>query len=407
MAEVVLRNLTKRIGGQVIVDNISLEIHDREFCVLVGPSGCGKTTTLRMIAGLEEVSGGEVWIGDRLVNGVPPKNRDIAMVFQNYALYPHMTAYQNMAFGLRLRGYPKREIDGRVREAAEILNVIHLLGRRPKELSGGQRQRVAVGRAIVRKPKVFLFDEPLSNLDAKLRVQMRTELSKLHDRLQTTMIYVTHDQVEAMTMGDRICVMQDGTIKQVATPLEIYNLPADKFVASFVGSPPMNFVDVAVTRRNGRIWLDEGKFSLQLLPSMEDVAAPHVGKELILGVRPEDVYDRSYAGNVGTLGHTALSTVEVVEPIGSEVLLYLNTGRNVLVARVEPHSEAKVNQEIELVFNMEKIHLFDKPNDHDNYLAGRHKEINIKFRQAEGICFDGQTLVITNEEGQLLRIPSN
>src|SRR5579862_7243049 len=222
-----------------------------------------------MIAGLEEVTSGEIWIGNQLVNGVPPKDRDIAMVFQNYALYPHMTAYDNMAFGLKLRKYPKKEIDSRVREAAEILNLTHLLERRPKELSGGQRQRVAVGRAIVRKPKVFLFDEPLSNLDAKLRVQMRAEISKLHDRLQTTMIYVTHDQVEAMTMGDRICVMKDGIIQQVAEPLALYNNPDNKFVASFIGSPPMNFMEVEVQKRNDRIWLDEGKFSLKVLPSLE------------------------------------------------------------------------------------------------------------------------------------------
>src|ERR1700690_2339059 len=267
MANVVLRSVTKKINENVIVNAIDLEIQDREFCVLVGPSGGGKATTLRMIAGLEEITSGEVWIGNRLVNGVPPKDRDIAMVFQNYALYPHMTAYDNMAFGLKLRKYPKKEIDNRVRESAEILNLTHLLQRKPKELSGGQRQRVAVGRAIVRKPKVFLFDEPLSNLDAKLRVQMRAEISKLHDRLQTTMIYVTHDQVEAMTMGDRICVMKDGIIMQVDRPLEIYNKPANKFVASFLGSPPMNFMDVQVVRRSGHYLLDEGKFTLELLRS--------------------------------------------------------------------------------------------------------------------------------------------
>jgi multiple sugar transport system ATP-binding protein len=360
MAEVILRSITKKINEHVIVDAINLEVKDREFCVLVGPSGCGKTTTLRMIAGLEEVTGGEVWIGNRLVNGIPPKSRDIAMVFQNYALYPHMTAYGNMAFGLKLRGHSKKDIDTRVREAAEILNITHLLERRPKELSGGQRQRVAVGRAIVRKPKVFLFDEPLSNLDAKLRVQMRTEISKLHDRLQTTMIYVTHDQVEAMTMGDRICVMKDGHIQQVAKPLEVYNRPANKFVASFIGSPPMNFIDVQVIKRGGHTVLEEGKFSLQILPAMEEALSPYVGQTMTLGIRPEDIYDRVYAVNTVTRGHTATCTVEVVEPMGSEILLYLNSGKNTLVARVEPFSEAKVNQEIEVVFNMEKIHVFDK-----------------------------------------------
>src|SRR6202142_3899540 len=360
MPKVVLRNVTKKINDNVIVNSVNLEIPDREFCVLVGPSGCGKSTTLRMIAGLEEVTSGEIWIGNKLVNGVPPKDRDIAMVFQNYALYPHMTAYENMAFGLKLRGYKKKDIDARVRESAEILNLTHLLDRKPKELSGGQRQRVAVGRAIVRKPKVFLFDEPLSNLDAKLRVQMRTELSKLHDRLQTTMIYVTHDQVEAMTMGDRICVMKDGMMLQIDKPLEIYNKPSNKFVASFIGSPPMNFMDVQVVRRSGHYLLDEGKFTLELLRSMEKVVAPYAGKILTLGVRPEDIFDKVYAGNNVTEGRTALSTVEVVEPMGSEVLLYLNTGKNTLVARVEPQSEAKVNQEIEILFNLEKIRLFDK-----------------------------------------------
>jgi multiple sugar transport system ATP-binding protein len=360
MANVILRRVTKKINGHLIVSDVSLEIPDREFCVLVGPSGCGKSTTLRMIAGLEEVTSGEIWIGDKLVNGVPPKDRDIAMVFQNYALYPHMTAYENMAFGLKLRGYKKNEIDIRVRESAEILNLTHLLERKPKELSGGQRQRVAVGRAIVRKPKVFLFDEPLSNLDAKLRVQMRTELSKLHDRLQTTMIYVTHDQVEAMTMGDRICVMKDGMIVQVDRPLEIYNKPATKFVAGFIGSPPMNFMDVRVVRKAGHVRLDEGKFVLDLLPSMEETMAPYLGKVVTLGVRPEDIYDKVFAGNIATAGRSTLATVEVVEPMGSEVLVYLNTGKNTLVARVEPQSEAKVNQEIEILFNLEKIRLFDK-----------------------------------------------
>jgi len=360
MANVILRKLFKKINDSVIVNSINLEIHDKEFFVLVGPSGCGKSTTLRMIAGLEEITSGEVWFGDRLVNGIPPKERDIAMVFQNYALYPHMTAYQNMAFGLKLRGVHKKEIDNRVREAAEILNISHLLERRPKELSGGQRQRVAVGRAIVRKPKVFLFDEPLSNLDAKLRVQMRTEISKLHDRLQITMIYVTHDQVEAMTMGDRICVMDAGIIKQVDKPLRIYNQPANKFVASFIGSPPMNFMDVHVGKRDGHIWLDEGKFSLRLLPEMEAAMMQQMGKTVILGIRPEDLFDKTLAGNQSTDGHTALSTVEVVEPMGNEILLYLNTGKNVLIARVEPSLDAKVNQELELFFNMEKIHLFSK-----------------------------------------------
>src|ERR1700691_1709399 len=284
MAEVALRQVTKRYDDVEAVRSIDLDIPNNEFVVLVGPSGCGKSTTLRMIAGLEEVTAGDIYIGGAVVNDLPPKDRDIAMVFQNYALYPHMTAYQNMAFGLKLRGYHKKEIDSRVRESAEILNLTHLLDRKPKELSGGQRQRVAVGRAIVRKPKVFLFDEPLSNLDAKLRVQMRTEISKLHDRLQTTMIYVTHDQIEAMTMGDRICVMNNGMIMQVDKPLEIYNKPTNKFVASFIGSPPMNFMDVQVIRRSGHLCLDEGKFTLELLPSMEEAVSHYTGKTVTLGV---------------------------------------------------------------------------------------------------------------------------
>jgi multiple sugar transport system ATP-binding protein len=360
MAKVTLRSVTKKINENVIVNGINLEIKDREFCVLVGPSGCGKTTTLRMIAGLEEITSGEVWIGDALVNAVPPKDRDIAMVFQNYALYPHMTAYQNMAFGLKLRKYPRKDIDARVREAAEILNLTHLLERRPKELSGGQRQRVALGRAIVRKPKVFLFDEPLSNLDAKLRVQMRAEISKLHDRLQTTMIYVTHDQIEAMTMGDRIVVMKDGVILQMDVPLAIYNRPTNKFVASFIGSPPMNFLEMQVDSRNGALWLNEGKFSLKLPTAFEEMVKPYVGKMLTCGIRPEDIMDRRTSSNGVGEGKTATCTIEVVEPMGSEVLLYLSTGKNTLIARAEPQSEAKVNQEIELVFNMEKAHLFDK-----------------------------------------------
>jgi len=360
MAKVVLRNVTKKINDNVIVNSINLEIQDREFCVLVGPSGCGKTTTLRMIAGLEEITSGEIWIGDRMVNVIPPKDRDIAMVFQNYALYPHMTAYQNMAFGLKLRKFPKKEIDTRVREAAEILNLTHLLERRPKELSGGQRQRVAVGRAIVRKPKVFLFDEPLSNLDAKLRVQMRAEISKLHDRLQTTMIYVTHDQIEAMTMGDRICVMKDGLIQQVDQPLKIYNQPRNKFVASFIGSPPMNFLDAQVENRTGQIWLNEGKFALKVAPHHSESLKSYVGKTVTFGIRPEDIYDTSTLTGAPTEGQNLTSTIEVVEPMGSEVLLYLSTGKNSLVASVEPQSEVRVNQEIELRFDMAKALLFDK-----------------------------------------------
>ena len=367
MAEVILKNVSKEFESNQVVQSISLDIRDKEFFVLVGPSGCGKSTTLRMIAGLEEATDGEIWIGGKLVNDIPPKDRDIAMVFQNYALYPHMTVYENMAFGLKLRGYSKKEIDARVREAGEILNMTGLFQRKPKELSGGQRQRVAVGRAIVRKPKVFLFDEPLSNLDAKLRVQMRTELSKLHDRLQTTMIYVTHDQVEAMTMGDKICVMKDGVIQQIAPPLELYDRPSSRFVAGFIGSPPMNFLDVNIVDKNQKgLWLKEvgadkssDSFQLKLMPDMESVARNHLGKTVVLGIRPEDIFDRLfYAGQIRE-GSTARVTVEVVEPMGPEKYLYLNTGKNSLVARVEPHNSAKPQQDIDLVFNVSTIHLFD------------------------------------------------
>ncbi len=370
MAEVILKNVYKRYNGTAAVTNVSLEIVDKEFFILVGPSGCGKSTTLRMVAGLEEVSDGEIWIGGRKVNDVPPKDRDIAMVFQNYALYPHMTVYENMAFGLKLRKYSKREIEMRVKEAAEILNMGNLLERKPKELSGGQRQRVAVGRAIVRKPKVFLFDEPLSNLDAKLRVQMRAELSKLHDRLQTTIIYVTHDQVEAMTMGDKICVMKDGVIQQIAPPLQLYNRPANRFVAGFVGSPPMNFLTVRISERKeaGKtsLWIKEpdtdnrpDSFQLKIEKEMEATLKPYVGKEVTLGIRPEDIYDRLfYAGEIHEGSWTKV-TVEVVEPMGAEKYLYLNTGKNSIIARMEPQNSAKPQQDIDVVVNMSKIRVFD------------------------------------------------
>lgn len=363
MAGVALRNVTKRFGDTVVVKDVSLEIPDKEFCVLVGPSGCGKSTTLRMIAGLEEVSEGEVWIGNGLVNDMPPKDRDIAMVFQNYALYPHMTVYENMAFGLKLRGYARRDIDARVREAAEILNLGRYLERKPKELSGGQRQRVAVGRAIVRKPKVFLFDEPLSNLDAKLRMQMRAELQKLHRRLQTTMVYVTHDQVEAMTMGDRICVMKDGAVQQIDTPLNVYNHPINRFVAGFIGSPPMNFMKVVVVEEGQGIWLDEGQFSVQGPAAKQALLGPLIGREVVLGIRPEDIYDRLHYTKNSTEGKIVTGTVEVVEPMGNEILLFVLAGRHPLVARVAPHNEAQVGQEIELVFQMDKAHVFELGTD--------------------------------------------
>ncbi len=343
-----------------MVRDVNLEIPDKEFFVLVGPSGCGKSTTLRMIAGLEEISEGEIIINGRTVNHVPPKDRDIAMVFQNYALYPHMTVYENMAFGLKLRGYGKSEIDRRVREAAEILNLGPLLQRRPKALSGGQRQRVALGRAIVRKPHVFLFDEPLSNLDAKLRVQMRVELSKLHDRLQTTMIYVTHDQVEAMTMGDRICVMKDGEVQQVASPLDLYHKPANQFVAGFIGNPPMNFFPVKIEQNKDGLWLREESFSLAVPKPLLDKVKPRVNQSVVMGIRPEDIYDRLFYNGPVPEGGSVKAKVDVVEPMGSEIYLYLKAGKTDVVARVPPYVKAEVNKDMELVFNLERLHLFDQ-----------------------------------------------
>ncbi len=361
MARVLLKDIIKVYpNGKKAVDKANFEVKDKEFMVLVGPSGCGKSTTLRMIAGLEDISDGELYIGDNLVNDVPPKNRDIAMVFQNYALYPHMTVYDNIAFGLKLRRLPKNVIKERVEEAAEILSITNLLYNKPKELSGGQKQRVAVGRAIVRKPQVFLFDEPLSNLDAKLRVQMRAELSRLHTKLQTTMIYVTHDQVEAMTMGERIVVMKDGLIQQIAEPLSLYNKPTNKFVAGFIGSPPMNFIDVKVTEENDKsIWLDEGTFKIKLLDDLKEYIADYVGKDVVLGIRPEDIYDKLFYKESAPESTIKL-TVEVIEPLGSEILAYLTTGNNQMVARLQPQTEISVNEDVEMVLDMSKIHIFAK-----------------------------------------------
>jgi len=359
MAKVVLENVYKIYSGDVVaVNDANLEIEDEEFVVLVGPSGCGKSTTLRMIAGLEEISKGDILIDGRKVNDVPPKNRDIAMVFQNYALYPHMTVYKNMAFGLKLRRYPKAEIDTRVRDAAEILGIEELLERKPKALSGGQRQRVAVGRAIVRKPKAFLFDEPLSNLDAKMRVQMRTEISKLHTRLSSTMIYVTHDQVEAMTMGDRIVVMKDGLIQQVATPLDLYGNPVNRFVAGFIGSPPMNFFEGVIEQKNGSLFFTEENFSVLVEDSQASKLSGFAGKPITFGVRPEDIQDVLYATNPNPK-HQLKARVEVLEPMGAEVFLYLNTGKHTFIARVDVHGNADVNQELTLVLDMKKTHFFD------------------------------------------------
>ncbi|MFH1395187.1 MAG: sn-glycerol-3-phosphate ABC transporter ATP-binding protein UgpC [Candidatus Omnitrophota bacterium] len=360
MAQVSLRNVVKSFsGGVVAVNNVSFGVENKEFIVLVGPSGCGKSTTLRLIAGLETVSGGDIYIGDRRVNNVPPKDRDIAMVFQNYALYPHMTVYENMAFGLRLKKYPEDEIDSRVREAAGILGLEKLLHRKPRELSGGQRQRVAVGRAIVRKPMVFLFDEPLSNLDAKLRVQMRTELHRLHIKLQATMIYVTHDQTEAMTLGDRIVVMKDGIVQQIDTPTNVYNSPINKFVASFIGAPPMNFLNGRILKKEGKLYFDEGNFRIKIVEGMFKALEDYVGKDLILGVRSEDIYDKLFVSEAPPENIVTI-TCEVVEHLGSDVYIHMNTGRNVLVARVSGDADPQINQDMDIVFDMSKVHFFDK-----------------------------------------------
>jgi len=363
MAQVSLRNVSKIFpSGAKVVANLYLGVESKEFMVLVGPSGCGKSTTLRMIAGLEEISEGEIFIGKNLVNDVPAKDRDIAMVFQNYALYPHMTAFENMAFGLRLRRYPKSEIMHRVNEAADILGIKHLLNRKPRELSGGERQRVAVGRAIVRKPMVFLFDEPLSNLDAKLRVQMRTEIHKLHTRLQTTIIYVTHDQVEAMTMGDRVAVIKGGVLQQVGNPITIYDHPENKFVAGFIGSPPMNFMNGKIIKKDGRLYFSEGKIQVKLVDEMNEKVTPYINKDIILGIRSEDIYDKLFVSEAPPENIVRV-TCEVVEPMGSEVYLYLNTGIHTFIARVGAHDKTKVNADIDMVFDMSKVHFFDKDNE--------------------------------------------
>jgi multiple sugar transport system ATP-binding protein len=367
MAQVTLNQLDKVYPAQGktppfhAVKGIDLEIRDREFMVLVGPSGCGKSTTLRMIAGLEDITGGEIVIGDRVVNHVEPKNRDIAMVFQNYALYPHMTVFDNMAFGLKLLKVKREEISRRVTEAAEILGITELLDRKPKALSGGQRQRVAVGRAIVRNPKVFLFDEPLSNLDAKMRVSMRTEISRLHARLNATMIYVTHDQIEAMTMGDRICVMRDGIIMQLAEPIELYNNPANMFVAGFIGSPPMNFIHGSIEKRGRDLWFVEKahegisvEFALnaELSQRMES----KTGKAVIFGVRPEDI---ECGGEASTDRPVIPAKVELSEPIGAETYLYCSTGLHSFIAKVESDRRFGNDVAVELAINLSKVHFFD------------------------------------------------
>ncbi|MBF0570927.1 MAG: sn-glycerol-3-phosphate ABC transporter ATP-binding protein UgpC [Candidatus Omnitrophica bacterium] len=359
MANIRIKNLCKSYrSDSKAVDDFNLEIGDKEFLVLVGPSGCGKSTTLRMIAGLEDITSGEIWINDRLVNDVPAKDRNIAMVFQNGALYPHMSVFENMAFGLKLRNYPKAEIQKRVYEAAEILGIKQYLERRPRELSGGEHQRVALGRAIVRKPVVFLFDEPLSNLDAKMRVHMRTEIYKLRMRLQTTFIYVTHDQTEAMTMGDRIVVMNKGVILQCADPMTVYNRPVNKFVASFIGSPPINLMSGKIIKKDLKYFFDEGKFRVKISDPMCPKIASYNGQEVILGIRSEDIYDKLFVSEASS-ENTVRAICEVVEPLGSEVYLYLTTGKHSFIARVGTHDRSDVNRDMDLVFDMSKVHFFD------------------------------------------------
>ena len=360
MADLQLKHVYKRYpNGFVGASDISLDIADKEFIILVGPSGCGKSTTLRMIAGLEEISEGELYIGGKLMNDVAPKDRDIAMVFQNYALYPHMTVYDNMAFALKLRKTPKDEIKKRVTEAAKILEIEHLLDRKPKALSGGQRQRVAMGRAIVRSPKVFMMDEPLSNLDAKLRVAMRTEIKKLHHRLQTTFIYVTHDQTEAMTMGTRIVVMKDGIIQQVDTPMNLYSEPCNVFVAGFIGSPQMNFINATLSLKNDEIWATFGENTIKIPEGKSAPLKDYIGKEVVIGVRPEDIHDDE--GFIAAKPDGVCSAkVEVTEVLGSETYLYLTVSGEQFTARVNKRSTSAIGDTIKVALDTNKLHIFDK-----------------------------------------------
>jgi multiple sugar transport system ATP-binding protein len=360
MAQVVMRSLNKNYDEVRAVKDVNLDIRDKEFVVLVGPSGCGKTTTLRMVAGLETITSGRILIDDQVVNDLAPMDRDIAMVFQNYALYPHMSVFDNMAFGLKMRKFDKATIQQRVNEAAEILGIHEYLKRKPRQLSGGQRQRVALGRAIVRHPRVFLFDEPLSNLDAKLRVQMRVELKKLHVRLGTTAIYVTHDQVEAMTLGDRVVVMRDGWVQQVGDPMELYNEPANRFVAGFIGSPAMNFANVQIVSENGGLWATGDSIRLKVPAPMTERVARYAGKEVTFGIRPEDLH---MATDADPLDLTLDAVVEVVERLGSEILLDVAVGRVTMVASVEPTVTAKIHDRIRLGINPHRVHFFDNENE--------------------------------------------
>jgi multiple sugar transport system ATP-binding protein len=370
MASVTYNHVWKKFGDVEVLKDIQLSINDKEFLVLVGPSGCGKSTALRCLAGLEEVTDGEILIGDRVVNDVSPKDRDIAMVFQSYALYPHMTVFDNMAFGLKLRKTPKEEIQKRVTEAAATLGLDRLLQRRPRELSGGQRQRVALGRAIVRNPQVFLFDEPLSNLDAKLRVQPRSEISKLHQRLQTTFIYVTHDQVEAMTMADRIAVMYKGIIQQLDTPQMLYDFPCNLFVAGFIGSPSMNFFNGKIRKGDGKVYFEHEAFSVEIPENRKEVYAGMDGKDVVFGIRPENIHNPEFCPP-GIVKADVAAKVDVTELMGNEIFVYCIAGSTQFSARVDPRSRYSIGSTVNLVFDMSNFHIFDPSVDSENPVAIR------------------------------------
>ncbi len=359
MASIKFDHVEKYFGNVHILKDMNIDIADQEFLVLVGPSGCGKTTALRLLAGLEEISDGSIYIGDRRVNDVAPKDRDIAMVFQSYALYPHMSVYDNMAFGLKLRKTPKAEIDKRVKEAGDMLGISQYLDRKPKALSGGQRQRVALGRAVVRDPAVFLMDEPLSNLDAKLRVQTRSEISKLHQRLKTTFIYVTHDQVEAMTMGTRIAVMRDGIMQQLDAPQVLYDRPANMFVAGFIGSPSMNFFEAKLTRGDGGLSVDTGSFRVPVPAVLQADLGKYIDQPVFFGIRPEDVHDARYVPTGVEASQPFQTTVTVTEPMGSEVYAYIEKGGKEFVGRLDPRTSARAGQPLEIALDMARMHIFN------------------------------------------------
>jgi len=358
MASVTYDHVTKKFGEVAAVNDLNIQVDDKEFLVLVGPSGCGKTTALRCLAGLEEITDGNIMIGDRVVNDVAPKDRDIAMVFQSYALYPHLSVYENMAFGLKLRKVPKNDIKRRVEQAADTLGIKDLLNRKPRQLSGGQRQRVAVGRAIVREPKVFLFDEPLSNLDAKLRVQMRAEISKLHQQLQTTFIYVTHDQVEAMTMASRIAVINRGILQQIDSPQNLYDMPNNVFVAGFMGSPAMNFFPAKLQKSNGKLLVDAGDFTVAIPSNRAKPFEAYANKSIIFGIRPENIHDAEFIPS-NIHAEKVEAKVDVTELMGNEIYLYLVTGKNTFVGRVDPRSKMRMGDKAMVAFDMDTFHIFD------------------------------------------------